>query len=346
MTTIGILGGGQLGRMMVLAAAPLGLKTHVFCQSEDEPAAQFSRTITIAPWQDHEALRRFAEDTDVITFEFENIPVEALEHLKQFRPVRPDPRCLEVTQDRIAEKKYFKRHGLATTPWSAADTEDEARAFLERENLPYCFLKTTRLGYDGKGQWLWAPGRQPYPETEHKLIAEAPVDFAGEISVITVRNRAGEARSYDPGQNIHDEGILRTTRVPAPWPEDILICAQEMAEKLADALDYIGILGVEFFVTQDRRLLVNECAPRPHNSGHWTLDACMCSQFENHMRAVADLPLGPVTRFAVAEMQNLIGHEADKALSYLTDPAARLHLYGKKEARPGRKMGHVNFVKD
>ncbi|MDF1585293.1 5-(carboxyamino)imidazole ribonucleotide synthase [Marinimicrococcus flavescens] len=343
--TIGILGGGQLGRMTALAAASLGYRCHVLAPEEHSPAADVSAAFTRAAWDDQAALDAFAEAVDVVTLEFENVPVAVLERLARKVPVRPGPSVLEVTQDRLAEKAFVNRLGIATAPWRPI-TDEAGIAPALAELGGRGVLKTTRMGYDGKGQALlrgagdieaaWrALGPGP-------LILEGFVEFAMELSVITARGPDGQMASFVPVENRHRDHILKTTLAPAPITLGQAQAAVAMAERLTSGLEAVGLIAVEMFLASDGRLLVNELAPRPHNSGHWTMDACHCSQFEQLVRAVCGLPLGDPTRISDARMENLLGEEADSWREILAEPGARLHLYGKREARPGRKMGHVN----
>lgn len=341
--TIGILGGGQLGRMLAMAAARLGYKAHIY-EPGAAPAADVAHAWTQAPYDDLDALSRFADACDLVTFEFENIPAEALDHLAARAPLYPDRRALETSQDRLIEKRFLQELGLGTAPF--ADVTDDLAAALDVSGLP-AVLKTRRFGYDGKGQArvktlaeaeAALPGFQGAP-----LIAEGFVDFTSEISVIAARGRDGAVAAYDPGQNLHQDGILATTTVPAPVPARLKTDAVLIASKILQNLDYTGVLGVELFVTP-AGLLVNEIAPRVHNSGHWTQAGCAVDQFEQHIRAIAGWPLGDGTRHADVTMENLIGADIDRAGTLAATPGTQVHLYGKSETRPGRKMGHVNRV--
>jgi 5-(carboxyamino)imidazole ribonucleotide synthase len=341
--TIGILGGGQLGRMTAMAAARLGYRCHVLAPEADSPAADVAAAWTRAEYADEAALARFAGTVDVVTLEFENVPVAAVDFLARDRPVRPSAAILRVTQDRLAEKDFVRGLGIPVTDY--ARVESAADLALARRRLGRGVLKTARMGYDGKGQLrvdaatdlTAAIARLGQP----LLVHEAWVDFALELSVITARNPQGTVASYIPVENRHRDHILDVTIAPAAIPASVATEAIAMAERIARALNLEGLLAVEMFLTRDGRLLVNELAPRPHNSGHWTIDACAVSQFEQQVRAVCGLPLGDPARFADAEMRNLIGAEVDGWRELLAEPGARLHLYGKREARPGRKMGHV-----
>lgn len=343
--TIGILGGGQLGRMLALAAARLGLRTHVYDPAADPPAAHVAAAHTQAPYDDAEALLRFAWTVDVVTFEFENVPARTATALEANARVRPCPRALAVAQDRAEEKAFLNGLGIATAPWAAVEGGGDLAAALSATGAP-AVLKTRRFGYDGKGQSRVADadalgaaweeiGRAP-------AVLEGHVAFESEISVIAARGADGRVAAYDPGLNHHRDGILHTTTVPAPVPRPVAQEAVLIAGRILNALDYVGVIGVEFFVA-GRTLLVNEIAPRVHNSGHWTMDACLIDQFEQHVRAVAGWPLGDGARHSDAVMTNLIGDEAHGWARLAAEPCA-LHLYGKDVARPGRKMGHVTRI--
>ena len=341
---IGMVGGGQLGRMSAMAAARLGYRTHVFSPEADAPAAQVAAAATVAPYDDQAALRHFAAAVDVITFEFENLPAAGLDLLAALRPVRPGPEVLRISQDRLLEKRFLNEAGVATAPWAAVEDEAGLAGAMRGLGLP-AVLKTTRLGYDGKGQAMLRDAADAPAALQalapKPLVLEGFVDFAMEISVLVARGVDGGVAVFDPVQNRHKHHILDLTLAPAPLPLPLLAQAQEIARTLAAKLELVGLLAVEMFVTADGGLLVNEIAPRPHNSGHWTIDACPASQFEMHIRAVAGLPLPPATRHADAVMKNLVGPE-DMALwpALLATPGLIPHHYGKAEARPGRKMGH------
>jgi 5-(carboxyamino)imidazole ribonucleotide synthase len=341
---IGILGGGQLGRMTALAAAKLGYRCHVFAPEADSPAAQVTSLATVARYEDAAALARFARAVDVITIEFENLPLAAVAELACTKPVRPAPEVLAVCQDRAQEKTFLQRIGAPITPyWVVRDAGDLARALDEQRAR--AVLKTARFGYDGKGQLALPPGADPTAAwarlAAEVAVLEAWVDFAAEISVITARAADGQVLSYPPVQNQHAQHVLARTIAPAPIAPELATEAVALAERIAAALAVVGLLAVEMFVTRDGRLLVNELAPRPHNSGHWTIDACAVSQFEQLVRAVCGLPLGAPAPFAGAIMDNLLGAAVDGWLGLLSEPGARVHLYGKREIRPGRKLGHV-----
>jgi 5-(carboxyamino)imidazole ribonucleotide synthase len=343
--TIGLVGGGQLGRMSAMAAARLGYRCHILCREQDSPASQVAAATTISDYQSPDGLRRFAAGVDVISFEFENVSAEGLDLLASLKPVRPSPAILRISQDRVTEKSFLNGAGVATAPWLPVEDLDSLAAAVDRIGLP-AVLKTTRLGYDGKGQ---ATLRNPLdlPRafaalSPKPLILEKFVDFAQEISVVVARGEDGGYVAFDTVENRHRNHILDLTLAPARIPQSADSQAQAIARRIADALDLVGLLAVEMFVDRDGRVLVNEIAPRPHNSGHWSIDACPASQFEMHIRAIAGLPLPPAVRHSDAVMKNLVGPE-EAALwpAILAQPGLIPHLYGKVEARPGRKMGHV-----
>ena len=343
--TIGILGGGQLGRMLAMAAARLGYRCHIF-EPGAAPAADVAHAWTQAPYEDLDALRAFAEGCDLITYEFENIPAPSLDVLAETTPLFPDRRALETSQDRLTEKTFLAELGLATAPFAAVDTPADLQTALAATGTP-AILKTRRFGYDGKGQArVMAPD-----EAETALatlegapaIAEGFVRFSREISVIAARGRDGTVAAYDPGENVHNDGILATTTVPAPLPLLQRTDAVLIASRILNALDYVGVMGVELFVTP-QGLVVNEIAPRVHNSGHGTQAGCAVDQFEQHIRAIAGWPLGNGERHANVVMENLIGEDVERVPALAAEPGVQVHLYGKAETRPGRKMGHINRV--
>jgi 5-(carboxyamino)imidazole ribonucleotide synthase len=344
-STIGIVGGGQLGRMSAMAAARLGYRCHVLTPEPESPAGQVAAGVTLGEFEDTQALYDFATRADVITFEFENVSAEGLDLLAALKPVRPAPATLRISQDRAAEKSFLNRIGVATAPWRPVGNLAELKDAAGALGYP-AILKTTRLGYDGKGQALLRNARDASRAFEEllpkPLILEAFIDFACEISVIVARGANGEIAAFDTVENVHREHILDITYAPARIPEATAAAAQAIARRVAEGLELVGLLAVEMFVGIDGRVLANEIAPRPHNSGHWTIDACAVSQFELHIRAVAGLPLAPTTRHSDAVMKNLVGPE-EAALwpQILATPGLIPHLYGKREARPGRKMGHV-----
>lgn len=343
--TIGLVGGGQLGRMSALAAARLGYRCHILTREVDSPAAQVSHAVTISDYSDPVSLRAFADAVDVISFEFENVSAEGLDLLSSIRPVRPAPSVLRISQDRIDEKTFLNNAGVATAPWAFVGSREELHTAAQRLGLP-AVLKTTRLGYDGKGQAMLRCAEDLDPAwgrlSPRPLVLERFVDFAQEISVIVARGADGGVSCFDTVENRHRHHILDVTLAPARISMATDQAAQSIARRIAEALDLIGLLAVEMFVDSTGTVLVNEIAPRPHNSGHWTIDACPASQFELHIRAIAGLPLPLAVRHADAVMKNLIGPEG-MALwpAALAEPGIIPHLYGKAEALPGRKMGHV-----
>ena len=342
---IGVLGGGQLGRMLALAAARLGYRVHVYApDAEDGPAGLVAAARTAADYGDRRALAAFAQSVDVVTFEFENLPVEALEALAALRPVRPSPSALAVTQDRLLEKRFLREAGIAVPAFVQVDGPADFVGAAETTGLP-AVLKTRRFGYDGKGQArVMAASELPAAWRaigEAPAILEAFVPFEREISVVAARGQDGGFACYPPAENRHENHVLRTSVAPASLPPEVAEEAGAIARRLLERLDYVGVLGVEMFLEKGGRLSVNELAPRVHNSGHWTLDGAVTSQFEQHVRAVCGLPLGAPDALARAEMTNLLGDEVEGWRAILAEPGARLHLYGKAEARPGRKMGHV-----
>ena len=343
-SAIGIVGGGQLGRMSALAAARLGYRCHILTPEPDSPASQVSARTFVGDYEDVDLLRRFAESVAAITFEFANFSAAGLDLLASIRPVRPSPSVLRVSQDRVAEKSFLNEAGVATAPWQMVTSRDELHAAAASIGLPGV-LKTTRGGYDGKGQvtvsdpasldQAWRT-LQPKP-----LILERFIDFAREISVIAARGMDGAAVAFDAAENRHRNHILDLTIAPAPIATETAAAAVAIALRVARSLDVVGLLAVEMFVGHDGDVVVNEIAPRPHNSGHWTIDACPASQFELHIRAVAGLPQPPAISHTDAVMKNLVGpEEVAQWPQILATPGLAPHLYGKAEARPGRKMGH------
>jgi 5-(carboxyamino)imidazole ribonucleotide synthase len=344
-STIGILGGGQLGRMLAMAAARLGYRCHIF-EPGAAPATDVAHGWTQAAYDDLDALRTFAQACDLITYEFENIPAASLDVLAETTPLYPDRRALEVSQDRLTEKTFLADLGLATAPFAGIDGPSDLAAALAATGTP-AILKTRRFGYDGKGQArVLAPadGAAALATLQGApAIAEGFVRFSREISVVAARGSDGTVAAYDPGENVHDNGILATTTVPAALPLTLRTDAVLIASRILTALDYVGVMGVELFVTPGG-LVVNEFAPRVHNSGHWTQAGCAVDQFEQHIRAIAGWPLGNGGRHANVVMENLIGDDIGRAVLLAAEPGVQVHLYGKAETRPGRKMGHVNRV--
>jgi len=348
-STIGILGGGQLGRMLSVAASRVGIKTHIYNDEPGAPAFDVAAETTVGSYDDPDAIARFSGSVDVVTCEFENVPAKTLEIAGRESHVFPPPKSFEVAQDRLAEKDFVSGLGIAVAPYAAVDGLGDLKEGLGRVKTP-ALLKTRRFGYDGKGQVpinthcqaesAWeAVGEVP-------SVLEAMVRFEREISVIAVRGGDGETRFYDVVENVHQGGILATSRVPAHITGTTEFEARKIAGKIADALGHVGVLCVEMFQRDCEvpHLIVNEIAPRVHNSGHWTIDACLVSQFENHVRAICGWPLGDVGRHSDAKMTNLIGADVDEWRAFAGEPGTAVHLYGKAEARPGRKMGHVTRV--
>jgi 5-(carboxyamino)imidazole ribonucleotide synthase len=346
-SAIGILGGGQLGRMLAMAAARLGLITRIYDPDPSAPAAQVAAGHVCAPWDDAAALERFAETVDVITYEFENVPLATVDLLAALRPVRPGRDSLATGQDRLEEKRLFRRLGLGAAPFAPVEDAESLQVALDTIGTP-AILKTRRLGYDGKGQArIMAPDEAAAGFAALRgapAVLEGFVDFTAEVSVIAARGPEGAVVCYDPGENLHEEGILRRTTVPARLAPAQRTEAVLAAGRILTALDHVGVMGVEMFVTP-AGLIVNEIAPRVHNSGHWTQLGCAVDQFEQHIRAIAGWPLGPGTRHADVEMENLIGADVARLPALLSEPGASVHLYGKAETRTGRKMGHVNRLR-
>ena len=348
--TIGILGGGQLGRMLALAAARLGLHCHVYAPEKDSCAFQVTPLSTCARYEDERALLRFAASVDVITYEFENVPAKTAALLAKRKPVLPDPKVLEITQDRLIEKNFIAELGVPTAAYAPVHSATQLADAIDKIGLP-ALLKTRRLGYDGKGQAKIATGGDAAAAwrslREVPCIFEGFVGFEREVSVVAARGQDGAVECFDVTENEHRDGILKTSRVPAKVPAPTAAEARRIATRIARAFGYVGVLAVEMFVVKrgrTREVLVNEIAPRVHNSGHWTIDGATVSQFEQHIRAVAGWPLARPLLLGRAEMTNLIGAEVGEAPRWLTVPGASLHLYGKGEPRPGRKMAHVTRV--
>ena len=342
--TIGILGGGQLGRMLSVAASRLGYRCHIF-EPGAAPAADVAHRLTTAPYEDKSALRDFAASVDVVTYEFENVPAASLDLIESLAPIRPNRRALSVSQDRLDEKDFLSGLGLTTAPYARVESAEDLVAAMGGQDR--AILKTRRFGYDGKGQVRIGAGddlASAWALVNAPAVLEGFVDFTAEISVIVARGQDGAVAAFDPGLNVHREGILRTTTVPCGLPARLIPDAVLIASRIVTALDYVGVMGVELFVTP-RGLVVNEIAPRVHNSGHWTQAGCAVDQFEQHIRAVAGLPLGDGKRHADVVMENLIGDDIDRLPDWLARPDTQVHLYGKAEARPGRKMGHVNIIR-
>ncbi|MCV2874369.1 5-(carboxyamino)imidazole ribonucleotide synthase [Defluviimonas sp. WL0050] len=345
-SVIGILGGGQLGRMLSVAAARLGYKTHIYEPMANPPAADVAHAVTTAPYEDLTALEAFAKSVAIVTYEFENIPTTALDAIEAVCPIHPNRRALSVSQDRLIEKSFLRDLGLATAPYAAVDDATDLAEALDEIGAP-AILKTRRLGYDGKGQARLksvADADTALADMQGaSAILEGFVAFSHEVSVIAARNLSGEVAAFDPGENVHEGGILRTTTVPARLTEAQRTDAVLLSAKILNALNYVGVMGVELFVTP-KGLIVNEIAPRVHNSGHWTQNGCAVDQFEQHIRAIAGWPLGDGSRHSDVVMENLIGNDIDRIPDIAQERNAAIHLYGKAEARPGRKMGHVNRI--
>ncbi|NDF13075.1 MAG: 5-(carboxyamino)imidazole ribonucleotide synthase [Proteobacteria bacterium] len=348
-STIGIIGGGQLGRMSALAAAELGYKVHIYTPEIDSPASHVASKVTVASYTDEKALKAFARSVDVVTFEFENIPVEGIKFLADIVPVRPNPRTLYIAQHRKREKEFAASAGIQTAPFTIVKNAKELEAAFRSLGVVRGILKTLEMGYDGKGQRRVNQGddyADIWADTGfEEAIFEGFIEFEKEISVIVARGLDGNVSTFPPAENTHVNGILDTSKVPSRIAERTSVAARAAAHKLADALDIVGLLAVEFFVLKEGSVVFNEMAPRPHNSGHWTMDGCVTSQFDQFIRAVCGLPLGSVRRHSDVVMKNLIGHDYNNWQDILAkDPHAKVHLYGKREVREGRKMGHVNYV--
>lgn len=346
--TIGILGGGQLGRMLALAAAELGLDVHVFTPESDSPASRVACKTWVAPFDDKEALKDFAAGIKVATIEFENVLVDAVDLIEdEGVPVRPGGRTLATAQDRLAEKTFFREIGVEPAPFARIDKPEYIQAELDRLGGSGV-LKSRFSGYDGKGQVRLKGQIQPFPAWAEVgstfSILEAWIEHDREISVVAARGADGTFLAWDPPENDHSGGILRRSKFPSTAPRAVLDEAVRLAKTLAEELDYVGVLALELFITRDGRLLANEFAPRVHNSGHWTQDACFTGQFEQHIRAICGWPLGDPRRHSDGEMINLLGREAEDWERHLGD-GARLHLYGKRRIADGRKMGHVTRLK-
>lgn len=346
-SVVGILGGGQLGRMLAVAASRLGLRAHIYDPAGAPPAGDVAFAVSRGAWDDTGALSAFARAVDVVTYEFENVPADSLDAVEAAAPVFPPREALATSQDRLAEKNFLTRLGLATAPYAAVTTRSDLELALSTIGAP-AILKTRRLGYDGKGQAaLASPEDAPAALAAMagaEAILEARIPFTREISVIAARGRDGATVAFEPGENVHEAGILRSTTVPAAIADATRKDALAIAAAILVALDYIGVIGVELFETE-AGLLVNEFAPRVHNSGHWTMDGGTPCQFEAHIRAIAGWPLPVPVRTADVVMENLIGHEVDRAIPLAASPGVAVHLYGKAEVRDGRKMGHVNRVR-
>lgn len=347
---IGILGGGQLGRMLSLAASRLGMRTHIYCPDAESPAFEVTPHKSVAGYDDVAALRAFAGAVDVVTYEFENVPLATAKVIAEYVPLHPGPKALEVSQDRLVEKGFLTRSGIAVAPYRAVSNRADLDAAIAEIGLP-AVLKTTRLGYDGKGQRTLRTQEDADAAfaalSGVDLVLEGFIGFEREISVIVVRGADGAIVTYDPAENVHRDHILKTSTLPAAISPAAADKARAIAGRITTELGYVGTMGVEFFIVSDGdepEILVNEIAPRVHNSGHWTEAVCVTDQFENHIRAIARWPLGDTTRLADVVMENLIDDEINAA-ARRCGPGVQPHVYGKTEARPGRKMGHLNIVK-
>ncbi|MCB1591700.1 MAG: 5-(carboxyamino)imidazole ribonucleotide synthase [Alphaproteobacteria bacterium] len=355
--TLGILGGGQLGRMSIMAAARLGIRCVVLTPEADSPGSQVAWKTLYAAYEDQSALKELAQLCDAVSYEFENIPLGTVDFLETLKPglVRPTRKLLEVSQNRVAEKEFLNGLGIETARWSPVQSVGDIEKALSGWKSTSFVLKTARYGYDGKGQIFCKAagirenaGLAAFLEQHqgHELIVEDAIDFTDEISVIVARDIHKKTAVYGPMVNEHRNHILYITKVPAPHNLEICAKAVQVTKTLADAVDLQGVLTLEMFVTRGGRLLANEIAPRTHNSGHWTIDACAVSQFEQHVRTVCGLSVGPAESHSDAEMMNLIGPDVLRSDQYLTQQNACLHLYGKQDVREGRKMGHVTFLKE
>ncbi|OYW14316.1 MAG: 5-(carboxyamino)imidazole ribonucleotide synthase [Rhodospirillales bacterium 12-54-5] len=346
-STIGIVGGGQLGRMLARAASHMGYKTHIYTPEKDSPASHVATKTTVGAYQDTAELRAFGQSVDIVTFEFENIPAETLEMLDYLVSVRPKPGVLFTTRHRLREKEFITAQGIKTAPFAAVHNETELHAAVKKLGVP-CVLKTTELGYDGKGQVVIREASEAVKAWAQlgktECVLEGFISFSAEASVIVARSTTGEMRCYPLVENQHRDHILHRTIAPAPFIDTYQEQAVHIAKTLAEALDVVGLLAVELFVTPDG-LIVNELAPRPHNSGHWTIEGSPTSQFEQHIRAICGWALGDTRARSQCEMINLLGDEWQQWEHYAKQPQAHVHLYGKTESRPGRKMGHVTIVK-
>ena len=342
--TIGIIGGGQLARMLATAAAELGFEVNIYCPDRDCPAAQVANKTVLGNYDDNEKLVAFAKNINVLTYEFENIDTKALEELEKVVDIRPSVKALKISQDRYTEKTYLNSLGIKTTKFYKIDEVSDIEKHFVKMKTPI-LIKTRRLGYDGKGQVLIKTQddiNEYYLKNEFSpSIGEEVLRFDKELSVIIVRDKEGNTKAFEPGENVHERGILVTTTLPSSISEALRNDATEIAKKIVGDLDYIGVMGVEFFL-KGKELLVNEIAPRVHNSGHWTMDGSYSSQFQQHIRAIMELPLLSTERHSDIVMYNLIGKVTSDLLK---NELAKVHIYGKKDPRPGRKMGHVNLIK-
>lgn len=351
-STIGIFGGGQLGRMLAMAAARLGFHAHIFSPQHGSPAFEVAEKKTVAPYGDLNAIKEFASDCDVVTVEFENIPLDTYEHAAKYTTIAPNPTALAISQDRLAEKKFLSSHDIPVAPFFEVNREADIVSAVYKLG-PDGILKTRRMGYDGKGQIRLGGNIDPDVAIQaydgEACVFEQLVNFNLELSCLAARDFNGNTVFYDCPRNVHRNQILAESHVPSNVPEDLEKLARAYTAKIAEKLNYVGVLTVEFFAVggvTDTPLIVNELAPRVHNSGHWTMDACVCDQFENHIRAVAGWQLGSTKRHSNAMMTNIVGADMDRWDEIASNEGAILHLYGKEETREGRKMGHVNYLYD
>ena len=346
-STIGILGGGQLGQMLSMAAARLGFKTHIFEPSENPPASNVASKFTRAEYDDYDALKQFASSVDVVTYEFENIPTAALDIIETQSEIFPNREALKISQDRLIEKEFINKLGFKTASFCEVNSIEELIHAINQIGAP-SILKTRRFGYDGKGQIKVQPSSKPEEIWknlgEKALILEGFINFSSEFSVIGSRSKDGQISCFDPGENVHKDGILRTTTVPAHLTNQQKTEAVLITAKILETLKYVGVIGVEFFLEKNS-LVINEFAPRVHNSGHWTQNGCTVDQFEQHIRAITGWKLGNAERHSDVIMENLIGDEIYKTNQLVEDGSIALHLYGKADVNPGRKMGHFNRIK-
>ena len=346
-STIGILGGGQLGQMLSMAAARLGFKTHIFEPSENPPASNVSSKFTRAEYDDYDALKQFASSVDVVTYEFENIPTAALDIIETQSEIFPNREALKISQDRLIEKEFINKLGFKTASFCEVNSIEELIHAINQIGAP-SILKTRRFGYDGKGQVKVQPSSKPEEIWknlgEKALILEGFINFSSEFSVIGSRSKDGQISCFDPGENVHKDGILRTTTVPAHLTNQQKTEAVLITAKILETLKYVGVIGIEFFLEKNS-LVINEFAPRVHNSGHWTQNGCTVDQFEQHIRAITGWKLGKAERHSDVIMENLIGDEIYKTNQLVEDGSIALHLYGKADVNPGRKMGHFNRIK-
>lgn len=346
-STIGILGGGQLGQMLSMAASRLGFKTHIFEPSENPPASNVSSKFTRAEYDDYDALKQFASSVDVVTYEFENIPTAALDIIETQSEIFPNREALKISQDRLIEKEFINKLGFKTASFCEVNSLEELIQGINQIGAP-SILKTRRFGYDGKGQVKVQPSSKPEEIWrnlgEKALILEGFINFSSEFSVIGSRSKDGQISCFDPGENVHKDGILRTTTVPAHLTNQQKTEAVLITAKILETLKYVGVIGIEFFLEKNS-LVINEFAPRVHNSGHWTQNGCTVDQFEQHIRAITGWKLGNAERHSDVIMENLIGDEIYKTNQLVEDGSIALHLYGKTDVNPGRKMGHFNRIK-